>query len=107
METADGAPAGARIEVLDGGVRVLGAMVMRNARRLLASGREHFQGGQQLVDLSGVTQADSSGLAVLLEWQRLQQARGGCLRLAGVPAGLQSLSDLYGLDALLVPADPA
>lgn len=75
-------------------------MVMANARGLLEAGRGFFDGSDRVVDLSGVQQADSSGLAVLLEWLRLNRAAGGQLRLAGVPDGLRALADLYDLDAL-------
>jgi phospholipid transport system transporter-binding protein len=60
-----------------------------------------FEGDDLIVDLKGVTQADSSALSLLLEW--LRRARGSGKKLAFVNAGanLRSLAELYGVVDLL------
>lgn len=53
------------------------------------------------LDLSGVTRADSAGLAFLLWLQRHATAEGRPLRFAGASAQLRGLADFLGLRALL------
>ena len=74
-------------------------MVMDTARGLLEAGRGFLDGQDWVVDLSGVGEADSAGLAVLLEWQRCCREAGGSLRVHGMPSGLAALADLYDLGA--------
>lgn len=58
------------------------------------------QGGfsAEHIDLSGVTAADSAGLALLLEWQAVA---GGALRMTGAPASLVQLARLSEATELL------
>jgi phospholipid transport system transporter-binding protein len=56
------------------------------------------------VDASGLTQFDSSALAVLLECQRLAMAWGKGLVVRNAPAKLAELARLYGVDSLLLSA---
>jgi ABC-type transporter Mla MlaB component len=48
-----------------------------------------------------VTEVDTAVIALLLEWQRQAVARGGRLVFSGVPADIDSLARLYGVDRLL------
>ncbi|PKQ07331.1 MAG: hypothetical protein CVT71_01095 [Alphaproteobacteria bacterium HGW-Alphaproteobacteria-10] len=50
---------------------------------------------------AAVVEADSAALALLLEWSRRLKARGDTLSVTGMPDGLKSLSELYGLDEVL------
>jgi phospholipid transport system transporter-binding protein len=54
------------------------------------------------IDLSGVREADSSALSLLLEWQRSAKARGFGLKYSGLPDNLRSLAQVYGVLDLLV-----
>jgi len=56
------------------------------------------------IDLSGVTEADSSAVALLLAWCRVAQSRKQRIQIQGVPDGLRSLISVYGL-ADLLPVD--
>ncbi|MCR9091870.1 STAS domain-containing protein [Algiphilus sp.] len=51
-----------------------------------------------VVDLSGVTRADSAAVALLLEWRR---RHGAPLTLRNPPDALQRLLTLYGVDTIL------
>ncbi|MDR1350092.1 MAG: STAS domain-containing protein [Zoogloeaceae bacterium] len=90
----------------EGCLRVEAPMTLANARLLLQAGEAALQtalqtGGKKCaLELSGVAGVDSSGLAVLLAWQRFCQAREARLCLAGVPENLRSLADLYDLNPL-------
>lgn len=54
------------------------------------------------VDLAGVTETDSSAVALLLAWCRRARAQGGTLDLVAVPEGLRKLIAVYGLTDLLL-----
>ena len=53
------------------------------------------------VDLSGVTKADSAGLALLLEWQARRKAAGGELEIIHAPDLLLQLARLADATSLL------
>jgi len=78
---------------------VEGPMTAATARALLEEGRPGA--GAWVVDLSAVTHADSSGLAVLLDWLRSARQAGGTLKFVALPESLQILARLYGIDTLL------
>jgi phospholipid transport system transporter-binding protein len=79
-----------------------------NAGDLLAEGAAAIARGELAFDLSAVAEVDSAAVALLLEWQRQAVARGGRLVLSAVPADIDSLARLYGVDSLLdLGADPA
>lgn len=85
-------------------LRVLAPMVIANARELLILGQEQLSGhsGQvSQVDLSAVTEADSSAIALLFSWIRQAQAKGRSLTIVQPPASLLSLAELYGVSELL------
>jgi len=88
------------IEGTDQGLAVRGPMVMENARQLLVSGRAGLR-GNAVVDFSAVEVADSSALAVMLGWLRHAEAGNHSLTFVGVPAGVVSLAELYGVSDLL------
>ncbi|MGI9311802.1 MAG: STAS domain-containing protein [bacterium] len=49
-----------------------------------------------IIDLAAVREADSAGLALLVHWSNLAQARGGA-RFANAPAQLRRLAEITGL----------
>lgn len=57
------------------------------------------------VDLSGVTEADSAGLAVLIEWVAIARRRKGTLQLSHLPSELQALAAISEVNQLLPVAD--
>lgn len=82
-------------------VEVSAGMTLARARALLEEGATIAAARDAVFDLSGVTEADSSGVAVLLGWQRAARAGGRSLRVVNAPASLRSLAALYGVDAFL------
>jgi phospholipid transport system transporter-binding protein len=80
----------------DGIVRLRGALSFESVpglyremeRRLLGAGPV------RVIDLAGVTTADSAGLALLLEWQSRQRRRGRELIMHGAPDNLLRLAGL-------------
>lgn len=80
---------------------VAGGMTLETASSLLSSGVAALTECDALFDLSGVTDVDSSGLAVLFGWQRFAQAQGKSLRIANPPRNLISLAEVYGVTEIL------
>ena len=89
------------IESVNGRLCVGCAMVTDNARRLFEQGQAMIVTGEQVFDLSAVAEADSSAVAVMLGWLRHAAMTGAVIRFAGVPAGVLSLAELYGVSDLL------
>ena len=72
-----------------------------SASAALAAGLASIEAGAAGVDCAPLAEFDSSALAVLLAWQRAAHARGAAFGIANLPAGLASLAEVYGIDALL------
>jgi phospholipid transport system transporter-binding protein len=69
---------------------------------LLSQGRAAFTGRPEVdVELSGVTHADSAGLALLLEWLRLARLQGQKLTYRSVPKQLHTLASISEVAELL------
>jgi phospholipid transport system transporter-binding protein len=86
----------------DGAVlRVRGPITMDNVQAVLEQGNARFGSAEVTVDLSGVTEVDSSAVSLLLQWVREAQARGRQLRYANLNSNVKSLAVLYGVIDLL------
>jgi phospholipid transport system transporter-binding protein len=79
----------------------LDALTFQNAQAALAQGCAALSAGETVFDLGGVHAADSSALALMLAWQRRAQAHGRKLSFINVPANVDALARLYGVDALI------
>jgi phospholipid transport system transporter-binding protein len=77
-------------------------MTVQNAKAALDMGLAAIKAGQTVFDLGAVQVADSSAVAVLLEWKRAARRAGAALAYVNLPAGMQSLAALYGVDTFLV-----
>ncbi|MGH8640616.1 MAG: STAS domain-containing protein [Burkholderiales bacterium] len=84
----------------DGHCTVQGPVTVDNVVSLLEQGREQLTSAST-IDLSGVTEVDSSALSLLLEWRRDAARNGRAVRFARLPANLRSLAQLYGVTELL------
>jgi phospholipid transport system transporter-binding protein len=58
------------------------------------------------IDLAGVTRSDSAGLALLIEWLRESERRGKSITFLNMPAQMQSIARVCGLDGIL-PSETA
>jgi phospholipid transport system transporter-binding protein len=80
----------------------------RDTLRMLQQAlRSEGSEGPVVVEAGSLQQLDSAALAVLLEIQRLAVAWGRSFVVRGVPSKLAALAKLYGVDALLLKAEPA
>ncbi|KMW45068.1 STAS domain-containing protein [Ralstonia insidiosa] len=75
--------------------------VLREGEAQLSQAREAGTAALR-VDCAGLSQVDSSALAVLLSWQRTAQSAGIAFDIAGAPEALSNLATLYGVESLLV-----
>lgn len=89
------------IEVVDGRMKVTGAMVIASAAELREAGEQALLSGASVVDLTEVAEADSAAVAILLAWARIASERKQALSIVGVPASIRSLASLYGVAELL------
>lgn len=58
-----------------------------------------------VLDLSGVSFMDSSGIAVILKTDRLLRQTGGVLALSGVPGQVRRVLDVAGLTKIVPVLD--
>lgn len=87
-----------------GRVTVTGELTFANAREARELGHQVFErsSAQSLVvDCSGVTRADSAGLAVLLDWMAWGRRRSRAVSLANLPASLLAIARISEVDGLL------
>ena len=70
-----------------GASRVVGSLGFSTVSALLPPGSEAIGGGQaSVIDLAGVTDSDSAGLALLIEWLSVAQHAGRKLRYENIAA---------------------
>ncbi len=79
----------------------LEALTFDTAHAALDQGCAAIRAGETVFDLGGVKTADSSGVALLLAWQRKAQALNQRLTYINVPQNLDTLANLYGVSDLL------
>jgi phospholipid transport system transporter-binding protein len=87
-----------------GKIAVNSAMTFQEAPRLCAAGIECFiRDGSPImvVDCAGVTKADSSGLAVLIEWRRWAHQKGRHLKFANLPPQVNAIAHLSEVSEVL------
>jgi phospholipid transport system transporter-binding protein len=82
-------------------VRLYGPLSFDSCARLYDQMSDHGAARLTRIDLSGVTSADSAGLALLLEWQAGNRDSGRRIEIRGVPQNLLRLAQLNGAIKLL------
>lgn len=82
--------------------RVNGVLHFTTVTALLRAGSEAIAGGRAaVIDLSGVKDSDSSGLALLIEWLSIARAEHKILRYENIPNQLHQLARLSEVEELL------
>lgn len=96
--------AATRFEVLEGErSRVTGTLHFTTVTKLLDAGSQAIADGRaSVIDLAGVKDSDSSGLALLIEWMSVAKAAGRTLRYENMPVQLHQLARLSDVEELLV-----
>jgi phospholipid transport system transporter-binding protein len=86
------------IENKDGRYLVSGPVTIRNATAVRDEGLKQFpQGGKETieVDLSAVTEVDSSALSLLFEWARVLSRQDKTIRFHNLTQNMRSLASVY------------
>jgi phospholipid transport system transporter-binding protein len=93
----------AKIESLGAGrFRVSGVLDASTAREVLEQSESRFEQFKELdVDLGGVGESDSAGLALLIEWLRLARQGEKTIRFANVPAQIEALARISEVEDLI------
>ena len=89
------------IERADGRWRVCGPVTLASVESLLAQGKQALNGNELTFDLSGVSEADSSAVALMLAWSREASARGASICFQNLPQNLRTLVSVYDVGELL------
>ncbi|HEY5808561.1 MAG TPA: STAS domain-containing protein [Povalibacter sp.] len=94
----------AQIESLgEGRFRISGLLDAGTVTLLLAESTGHFHGLPEVtIDFHNVSQSDSSGLALLLEWLRLARKAGQKIHFNEVPEQIMALARISEVDDLLI-----
>lgn len=96
----------AKLEVAAGRISVSGVLDAVTAPQLLAQSSQHISSADAtvVVDLAGVKESDSAGLALLLEWLRLARRRRQTVRFENLPEQIVALAKISEVEELLATA---
>ena len=90
-----------------GHITVSSALTFETARRVSDAGIACFASDGSpmiVVDCSAVPNADSAGLAVLIEWRRWAHQQGRHLKFTNLPAQISAIAHLSEVSELLADA---
>jgi phospholipid transport system transporter-binding protein len=86
----------------DGRFAVRGKLQFETVSDALSESMEMFAPFSELeIDLSGVTDADSAGLALLLEWVHWAKASAREIRFNNIPQQIRSIASISEVDGIL------
>jgi phospholipid transport system transporter-binding protein len=86
----------------EGRARAVGPLDFSTVNALLPLGSDLIRRGQAaVIDLAGVTDSDSAGLALLIEWLSVAHEAGRGLRYDNVPSQLHQLARLSEVEELI------
>ena len=93
----------ARLESLgEGRFRVTGVLDASTAANVLEESEARFTQAPKIdVDLGGVGESDSAGLALLIEWLRMARQAGKEIRFANLPAQIEALARISEVEDLI------
>ena len=78
-----------------------GRLTMSTVPGLYEAGLQQLADDDLLVDFSKVEAVDSSAVSMLLCWARAAEIKKRSLRVTGLPDGLMSLANLYGVSEMM------
>jgi phospholipid transport system transporter-binding protein len=89
-----------------GRIAISGPMTFATVAELRRDGRRALRaGGDDMVfDLAGVAQADSAGLALLVDWLAWSAAHGRKLRFENLPDSMRALATISAVLPLVTAA---
>ena len=78
-----------------------GPVTLDSVPGLAGAAEEHLRSGVTSIDFSGVTEMDSSAVALALEWLRQGERAGVPVRLVNLPESVLNLGKLYGVSEII------
>lgn len=85
-----------------GKFELYGEMSFHTADRILDASRNPFAGHDDVrIDFAGVSDADSAGLALLLEWKSWAKSRQSSVQFVSLPQSILSIARTTDVDHLL------
>src|SRR6186713_2050316 len=91
-------------EIASGRITVTGELTFASAREARQLGLLVLEGSRAdriVVDCTGVTRADSAGLAVLLDWLAWGRRKARAVSLENLPPSLVAIARISEVDGLL------
>jgi len=85
----------------DGRLLVSGDLSMKTVPALLAQNGLRDISGDIHIDLQNVERADSAGVALLIEWQRIARQQQQKICFQNIPSQMLAIARLSGVDELL------
>lgn len=86
---------------------VSGPLVFDTVPDIYSASRKWFEGaGDVVLDLGAVTQADSAGLGLMVEWLRMGRAAGRNVKFVNIPSQMRVLISVNGLQNSLLGGTP-
>jgi len=83
----------------EGIIMIEGAMTFSTVNQLLANSQTYFVSQSELlIDLTKVAQADSAGVALLVEWLRIAKCQQAVLNFRNIPAQMWAIIEVSGLE---------
>jgi len=78
-------------------LRISGAMTLENVNAVLGESEAAFTSANLEMDLSGVTEVDSTAVSLMFEWLRQAHSRKISLTFVNLPPNLVNMATLYGV----------
>jgi phospholipid transport system transporter-binding protein len=78
-----------------------GPVTLADVSALLAEGDRTLEGSPVILDFSGVTEADSSAISLMLEWTRRIRASNRQIWFTNLGGSVVSIANLYGVTDLI------
>lgn len=86
----------------EGGFLVSGALTFETVPSVVRSSTALLNGGADIIfDLQGISNADSAGLALLIEWMRAAHAQQKRIIFKNIPAQLLAIATMSGVEHIL------
>ena len=99
----------ARLESLGAGhFRLSGVLDAKTVGQVLRQSRERFAAVPHIqIDMTAVSESDSAGMALLIEWLRLARQASQTVQFVNVPAQIIALARISEVEDLLQTSTPA
>lgn len=87
---------------VEGGFLVSGALTFETVPSVVRSSTALLNGGADIIfDLQGISNADSAGLALLIEWMRAAHVQQKRIIFKNIPAQLLAIATMSGVEHIL------